>query len=247
MSDADSPQDTPDQATAAVPSDDVKPEPPDGGGAGEGQAQAMAGGAGDRVEEAVSGGDDVPTADLPGGRDGEPTSPEEPHHPRIRTVDFSQPTKFSTELLASEFVRALGPFCEAFAMRLSNDLRVPVELSVVDSQQLTWSAAKASSPADAVAVALQLAPIDAQLLLSIDLPMILRALDCLLGGTAVEIPRDRRLSEVDWALTRPVLEALAAQLSVAWRDFGGLQLALGDVDDEGDAGVVIPVGSRPSR
>jgi hypothetical protein len=62
--------------------------------------------------------------------------------PRVRTVDFSQPTKFTVEL-RRRIVRVLGPFCEAFAIRLSSELRAPVELAVADSSQLTWSAAKA--------------------------------------------------------------------------------------------------------
>jgi flagellar motor switch protein FliM len=160
---------------------------------------------------------------------------------RVRTVDFSQPTKFGPEL-RRRIVRALGPFCEAFAIRLSSELRVSVELAVVDSQQLTWSAAKARSPADAVAVALAVAPNDAQMLLNIDPSMILRALDCLLGGSASQAPRERRLSEVDWALTRPLLDAMANQLTAAWREIGGLGFALGEVDEEGDAGVVVPLG-----
>ena len=160
---------------------------------------------------------------------------------RIRTVDFSQPTKFGPEL-RRRIVRGLGPFCEAFAIRLSSELRVSVELAVVDSQQLTWSAAKARSPADAVAVGLAVTPIDAQMLFNIDPGMILRAIDCLLGGSAPQAPRERRLSEVDWALTRPLLDAMAAQLTAAWRDLGGLGISVGEVDDEGDAGVVIPLG-----
>jgi flagellar motor switch protein FliM len=159
----------------------------------------------------------------------------------IRTVDFSQPTKFTAEL-RRRILRVLGPFCEAFALRLSTELRAPVELAVADSSQLTWSAAKAQLSADAIAVALQVQPIERQMLLCIEPPLVLQALECLLGGSASQAPSERRLSEVDWALTQRLLQSMIAQLSPAWRDLGGLELGLGEVDLEGDAGVLAPIG-----
>ncbi|HXA54421.1 MAG TPA: FliM/FliN family flagellar motor switch protein [Solirubrobacteraceae bacterium] len=159
----------------------------------------------------------------------------------IRTVDFSQPTKFTAEL-RRRIARTLGPFCEAFALRLSTELRAPAELAIADSSQLTWSAAKAQLSANAIAVALQVAPIERQMLLCVEPPLILQALECLLGGCAAQAPADRRLSEVDWALTRRLLQSLIAQLNMAWRDLGGVELSLGEVDLEGDAGVIAPMG-----
>ncbi|HSZ69939.1 MAG TPA: FliM/FliN family flagellar motor switch protein [Solirubrobacteraceae bacterium] len=161
--------------------------------------------------------------------------------PRVRTVDFSQPTKFTVEL-RRRIVRVLGPFCEAFAIRLSSELRAPVELAVADSSQLTWAAAKAQLPAHAIAVALEVQSVEREMLLGIEPRLILQALECLLGGTAEQAPAERKLSEIDWALTRRLLESMTAQLNQAWRDLGGLQLALGEVDLEGDAGVIAPIG-----
>ncbi len=161
--------------------------------------------------------------------------------PRVRTVDFSQPTKFTVEL-RRRIVRVLGPFCEAFAIRLSSELRAPVELAVADSSQLTWSAAKAQLPAHAIAVALEVQQIERHMLLAIEPKLILQALECLLGGSAAQAPAERKLSEIDWALTGRLLESLTAQLTHAWRDLGALQLALGEVDLEGDAGVIAPIG-----
>jgi flagellar motor switch protein FliM len=161
--------------------------------------------------------------------------------PEIRTVDFSQPTKFTAEL-RRRIVRALTPFCEAFALRLSTELRAPVELAVGESSQLTWSAAKAQLSADAIAVALEVRPIERQLLLGVEPPLIAQALECLLGGTAAQADADRKLSEIDWALTRRLLQSMVAHLNPTWRDLGGVELELGEVDVEGDAGVVAPLG-----
>lgn len=183
-----------------------------------------------------------------------PLAPEEPEDPHargrrgagraghvIRTVDFSQPTKFTAEL-RRRIMRALGSFCEAFALRLSAELRAPVELAIADSNQLTWAAAKAQLPANALAAALKVQPIERQMLLCIEPPLVLQALECLLGGAASQAAPERRFSEVDWALTQRLLQSMIAQLSPAWRDLGGLELSLGEVDLEGDAGVVVPIG-----
>ncbi len=159
----------------------------------------------------------------------------------IRTVDFSQPTKFTAEL-RRRIMRALGSFCEAFAMRLSSELRAPVELGVADSRQLTWAAAKAPLPANTIAVALGVQPINAHMLLCIEPPLVLQALECLLGGHPARAASERRFSEVDWALTQRLLQSMIAQLSPAWRDLGGLELSLGEVDLEGDGGVLVPIG-----
>jgi flagellar motor switch protein FliM len=139
-------------------------------------------------------------------------------------------------------MRALGSFGEAFALRLSTELRAPVELAVADSSQLTWAAAKAPLPANTIAVALGVQPIGAQMLLCIEPPFVLQALECLLGGHPAQAAPERRFSEVDWALTKRLLQSMLAQLGPAWRDLGGLELGLGEVDLEGDAGVLVPIG-----
>jgi flagellar motor switch protein FliM len=209
---------------------------------------------------------DSPDTQEPAGRspgDGEsdsparstPLAPEQPEDPQaggrlgagrtgghvIRTVDFSQPTKFTAEL-RRRIMRALASFCETFALRLSTELRSPVEFVVADSSQLTWAAAKAQLSANALAVALKVQPIERQMLLCIEPPLVLQALECLLGGDASQATSERRFSEVDWALTQRLLQSMIAQLSPAWRDLGGLELSLGEVDLEGDAGVVVPIG-----
>lgn len=161
----------------------------------------------------------------------------------VQTVDFSQPTKFSAEL-RRRIVRAVGPACEAIALRLTSELRAPVELTIADAQQLSWSAAKAQLPANALAAALQTSVAErgdgGQMLLGIEPPLILRALECLLGGAAPTAPDERRFSEIDWALTRRLVDGVTTQLGAAWRDLGSIELTLAEIDVEGDAGVAAP-------
>jgi flagellar motor switch protein FliM len=160
---------------------------------------------------------------------------------RVQALDFSQPTKFTAEL-RRRIGRVLTPFCKALSTRMTADLRAPVEVREIDANQLSWSAARSALPEDCLLVSVQAQPIGRQMLLALELPLVLRSLDCLLGGTAADAPQSRKLSEIDWALTRRLLDAIVLQLSPLWRDLGGLELSVGEVDVEGDAGVVVPIG-----
>ncbi|HSZ15440.1 MAG TPA: FliM/FliN family flagellar motor switch protein [Solirubrobacteraceae bacterium] len=160
---------------------------------------------------------------------------------QIRALDFSQPTKFTTEL-RRRILRSLETFSEALASWLGSELNSEVYLSVGDVSQHTWAAAKAQLPADSIAVAVHADTIERHMLMSIERPLVLQALECLLGGEASHAPAERHLTEIDWVLTRGVLDGIVRQLSVAWDELGGPPLSRGDVDTEGDAGVLTPIG-----
>ncbi len=159
----------------------------------------------------------------------------------IRALDFSQPTKFTTEL-RRRIIRALDQFCEALGGWLAGELKAEVELVLTDISQHTWAAAKAQLPADSIAVAVEAESIERHMLMSVELPLMLQALECLLGGEAARAPAQRHLTEIDWVLTRGVLDAVVRQLSSAWKELGGPELVRGEVDMEGDAGVLTPIG-----
>jgi flagellar motor switch protein FliM len=80
------------------------------------------------------------------------------------------------------------------------------------------------------------------MLLSVELPLVLQALECMLGGEAARAPAERHLTEVDWVLARGLLDAVVAELASAWEELGGPALERGEVDLEGDAGVLTPIG-----
>ncbi|HLM86704.1 MAG TPA: FliM/FliN family flagellar motor switch protein [Solirubrobacteraceae bacterium] len=167
--------------------------------------------------------------------------PDEPPSERVRALDFSQPTKFTTEL-RRRIARTLEVFCESLAGWLGGELKAEVEVALTDSSQHTWAAAKAQLPADSIAVAVQAESIERHMLMSVELPLVLQALECLLGGEAAQAPAERHLTEIDWMLTRGVLDAVVHQLSVVWEELGGSELVRGEVDLEGDAGVLTPIG-----
>lgn len=159
----------------------------------------------------------------------------------VRTLDFSQPTKFTTEL-RRRIVRALDLFCESLGSWLAGELKAEIDLVLTDISQHTWAAAKAQLPADSIAVAVEAAPIERHMLMSVELPMVLQAIECLLGGEAAHAPAARHLTEIDWMLARGMLDTIVERLSVAWDEIGGPELKRGKVDTEGDAGVLTPIG-----
>jgi flagellar motor switch protein FliM len=158
----------------------------------------------------------------------------------VTALDFSQPTKFTAEI-RHRIAAALEPFCEGLATYLTSELKGEVRIAIAGIAQHTWAAAKSRLPADSIAVAVEEEAIERHMLLSVEQPLMLQALECLLGGEAAGAPAERHLSEVDWVLARGLLDGLVGELSSAWAELGGPVLARGAVDLEGDAGVLTPV------
>ena len=162
---------------------------------------------------------------------------------RLRTVDFSRPTKFSADQ-ARRIMRATETFCQTANTRLSTELRVPVELELINTVQLTWAAAQAQLPPNSLSLILEVAPIGTRMLLTAEQSFVLAGLEALLGGSPDRPPKDRRMSEIDWSLTRRLFESLVVQLSSVWQELGGVTLSAGEIDPH-DAGQVASV-SEPT-
>lgn len=148
---------------------------------------------------------------------------------RLRSVDFARPTKFTSEH-ERRIVRALDAFCTTAATRLSAELRAPLELEVIDTTQLPWSSAQSALPQDSVGAALAVSPVGTRMLLTAELPLVLLTIEHLLGGAPERPPKARKLSEIDWALTRRLFGMLTHHLSLVWQDLAGLTLEARDVD-----------------
>jgi flagellar motor switch protein FliM len=175
--------------------------------------------------------------------------PEEPRNEsrrqrRMRTVDFTRPTKFTAEQ-ERRIKRALDTFCRTASGRLSAELRMPLELEVINITQLTWSNAHAQVPSSSITAMIETRPVLARMLLTAEVGLVLHAIELLLGGDAVAQPRDRRLTDIDWALARHFIDRLLAQLSAVWMDFTELELDLATLDTHMDTAHVAPV-SEPT-
>jgi flagellar motor switch protein FliM len=164
--------------------------------------------------------------------------------PRLRTVDFARPTKFTSDH-QRRIARAIDTFCQTAVTRLSAELRVPVELETINTTQLTWSVAQSQLPQGSLSALLEAQPINTRMLLTVEQSFVLMCLECLLGGSPDRPLQERRFSEIDWALTRRLFESVVHQLSIVWHDLVGVDLSLGDIEPHNDSSQIASV-SEPT-
>jgi len=162
---------------------------------------------------------------------------------RMRTVDFTRPTKFTSDQ-ERRIKRALETFCRTASTRLSAELRMPLELEVINVSQLTWGNAHAQVPARSASCLIDVPDVPTRMLLSAELNLVLSAIDLLLGGGGTQL-RDRRLTDIDWALARHFLERVIAQLSIVWHDITEIELAVAGLDMHLETAQTAPV-SEPT-
>jgi flagellar motor switch protein FliM len=163
---------------------------------------------------------------------------------RMRAIDFTRPTKFTSEQ-ERRIGRTLEAFCRTASTRLSAELRVPLELEVLTSSQLTWANAHAAVPTNSTAAIFEVEPIGTRMLLSTESTLLLGAIELLLGGTIDGGIKDRRMTDIDQALGRHFFERLLAQLTLIWTDVAGLSLKLETVDQHLETAQMVSV-SEPT-
>lgn len=150
----------------------------------------------------------------------------------LRTVDFSRPTKFTTDQ-ERRLTRAVEAYCRTASARLASE-RVPCELELLDCSQHTWSNAHAQVPPGSVIALAGVEPLGTRVVLTAETALLLGALESLLGGTPERAPRDRKLTDIDLLLIRRVFETLVEALSSVLADHAGITLHVADVDPAGE-------------
>jgi flagellar motor switch protein FliM len=180
------------------------------------------------------------------GRLPEESGPDRTRQRRMRTVDFTRPTKFTTDQ-ERRIKRALETFCRTASTRLSAELRMPLELEVINVSQLTWGNAHAQVPPRSVSCLIEVPEVSTRMLLSAEMNLVLSAIELLLGGSGGDglRQRERRLTDIDWALARHFLERLMAQLSIVWSDITGVELGVAGLDMHLETAQTAPV-SEPT-
>src|SRR3954449_12751245 len=148
---------------------------------------------------------------------------------RMRAVDFTRPTKFTSDQ-ERRIGRTLEAFCRTASTRLSAELRVPLELELLTSSQLTWANAHAQVPTNSLAAIFEVEPIGTRMLLTAESSLILGAIELLLGGQIEGGVKERRMTDIDQALGRHFFDRLLGQLTLIWTDIAGLSLKLDSVD-----------------
>jgi flagellar motor switch protein FliM len=144
---------------------------------------------------------------------------------RVREVDFSRPTKFTPDQ-QRRFERAHETFCRGASTRLSTQLRNPLLIEVVESDQLTWAAALATAPHPALFVVLGIDELETEIVLAAELPWALRVFERRLGGTGKGSFERDELTEIELAVLTRTFTAIVEQLSLTWADLFGVHLSL---------------------
>ena len=151
----------------------------------------------------------------------------------LRTVDFSRPTKFTTDQ-ERRLTRAIEAFCRTASSRLAAE-RVPCELELLDCSQHTWSSAQAHVPPGSVIALAGIEPLGTRIVMSAEGALLTCALESLLGGQPERAARtDRKLTDIDLLLIRRVFETLVEALSSVFSDHAGIELQVNEVDPAGE-------------
>lgn len=161
----------------------------------------------------------------------------------LRTIDFTRPSKFSADQ-ERRLRRALDGFCSTVTTRLVAEHRLPIELEVIDVQQLTWTNGFGALPDGSVFGTIETAPHEGRMLLAMQVPLLVVALERLMGGTAERV-EERALTDIDLMLVRRLMGTLADSLSAVWFDLSETTLTLGDLDTQPELVQVAP-GSEPT-
>jgi flagellar motor switch protein FliM len=163
---------------------------------------------------------------------------------RVRELDFTRPVKLAPDQ-ARRLERAHEGFCRTASTRLSAELRSPVEFEIINVDQLTWSAALADVPQPSIFGILATKPADTAVLFGVELPLVFRLIERLIGGGETGTTIERNLTDIETALTRRTFVALIELLSSVWEELFGLRFELLDLESQ-VANVEIAPSSEPT-
>jgi flagellar motor switch protein FliM len=174
----------------------------------------------------------------------ERAEPRQRRSRRVRTVDFTRPTKFTKDQ-QRRLELAHDTFCQTASTRLSAEMRVPMKLEVIDVAQLTWTNALAEVPDPSVSAIVELEPHRTRMLMTIELSLVLSLVERVLGGPVGKRVPGRKLSDIDRALAGHIFEQLLDQLSVTWNDLAETTLKLVELEMQPETVQLAPL-SEPA-
>jgi flagellar motor switch protein FliM len=152
-----------------------------------------------------------------------------PRQARVQPIDFRRPTKFPRDLIR-RLEHAHESFCRTASSGLSAELRTSLELSVAGSEQLPYGTAMAETDQDSLLAVLNVAPLETEIALLVEMPLALRLVDRMLGGGGK--PRDvipESLTDLEVVILRRALHSLVEPLSATWLDLCDVQFSVGSM------------------
>jgi len=162
----------------------------------------------------------------------EPADPRRDRAHRVRVIDFSRPTPLSQEHVR-RITRAHEGFCRTAGPRLSAELKLALELALIEVDQRTWGGTMSSLPQPTVVALLELEPLERHALVAIEQPLVMQILERLLGASNPQPqPVERPLSELEQVIARRVFERFVTELSPPWEELIGGRLTIRDVHQQ---------------
>lgn len=135
---------------------------------------------------------------------------------KIKDYNFKNPDKFSKDHL-----RVLGSihehFCRQVTLALNSTLRMPIEFSVANVQQLTYGDFVESMPEDLIMGVLNMYPLVTQFCMGMERHLIGAMLDRLLGGSGISSISKEELSDVEVGIIKDTLRRILHFLPEGWQ------------------------------
>lgn len=147
-----------------------------------------------------------------------------------KLYNFRRPDKFSKDHL-----RALQDihkeFSRQYSLVLAAYLRMPIEISIISVDQLTYDEFTRSMPSPLTIGIIELDKLSGQILTGISHEVITSIVDRMLGGigNGEDIPRE--LTDIEEALAKKVLERLIKSLEMAWKNIIPVKGEVIDIDN----------------
>src|SRR5919202_254412 len=152
-----------------------------------------------------------------------------PRQARVQEIDFRRPTKFARELVR-RLEHAHESFCRTASSALSAELRTSLELAVAGSEQLPYGTAMAEADPDALLVVLDVAPLETEVAMVIEMPLALRLVDRLLGGGGAPPEGSAEsLTDLELVILRRAMTSIIEPLSATWLDLADVHFSIGSM------------------
>jgi flagellar motor switch protein FliM len=159
-----------------------------------------------------------------------PRPPKQDGNGRVRRYDFRTPDRFSKEQVRI-LQMVYSTFGRHFSGALSAALRTAVQVAFVHIEQSTFGDFSESLPEAAITAVVTMEPLPGRCLVQLELPVVLAAIDRLLGGRGkpVKAEGERELSDIEAKLIRHLLRHLENATREAWAALLDIRPAVTDI------------------
>ena len=135
---------------------------------------------------------------------------------KIKDYNFKNPDKFSKDHL-----KVIGSihehFCRQVSLALNSTLRMPLEFSVANVQQLTYGDFIDSMPEDLLTGVLNMYPLVTQFCMGIERHLVGAMMDRLLGGGGVSSISSEELTDVEVGIIKDTMRRILHFIPEGWQ------------------------------